>query len=245
MKEIIYFFDELKKRIQNQVYSYNNESFETEPLFDNKEIELYAADTEALLIQLPKENQKQFSKIIARAIIIQFDTLKYLHEEVKIYLAKEHGYWYILTLIEIFRCCDIELIESIIPLLDNDSFFKFEEMAESKAKRINETQTLTTDHISVFRQVLTVETILEELGINRGNTDRTAITAFIQFLTGRELGKTPGTTNIYKNVYKPTPDTRRGIDMYNKDCDFVSQKLDELGLSALATKVKNGKEKQI
>lgn len=80
------------------------------------------------------------------------------------------------------------------------------------------------------------------------DTNRIAITEFVQFLTGRNLGsKKLSDTNIYTEL-KRIKNTRKDRDsekerqIYDSDIDFISDKFEKIGLGELANRLRNEKK---
>lgn len=86
------------------------------------------------------------------------------------------------------------------------------------------------------RQVLAIQSLLSELGVDLSSDNKTTITAFMQFLTGRQPDSIPKNAGIYKLVGKLDTKTN-----YNENCDFVAKQFESLGLNILAKKLTNGK----
>ena len=101
--------------------------------------------------------------------------------------------------------------------------------------------------ITLKRQVRAIYELLCLSGMAI-DTNRIAITEFIQFLTGRNLGsKKLSDTNIYTEL-KRIKNTRKDRDsekerqIYDSDIDFISDKFEKIGLGELANRLRNEKK---
>lgn len=101
--------------------------------------------------------------------------------------------------------------------------------------------------ITLKRQVRAIYELLCLSGMPI-DTNRVAITEFVQFLTGRNLGgKKLSDTNIYselkriKNTRKDR-DSKKERQIYDSDIDFISDKFEKVGLGELANRLRNEKE---
>lgn len=88
------------------------------------------------------------------------------------------------------------------------------------------------------RQVMAIEYLLSALNIDCSNTEKTRISRFIQLLTGKQSDLLPQNTTIYKLIGNKA----NSIKTYNKDCDFVADEFNKIGLSQIANLILNGKE---
>lgn len=101
--------------------------------------------------------------------------------------------------------------------------------------------------ISLKRQVRAIYELLSLSGMPI-DANRMAITEFVQFLTGRNLGaKKLSDTNIYTEL-KRINNTRKDRDSdkerwaYDSDIDFISDKFEKVGLGELANRLRNEKK---
>lgn len=104
-----------------------------------------------------------------------------------------------------------------------------------------------TKGISLKRQVRAIHELLILSGMPI-DANRMAITEFVQFLTGRNLGaKKLSDTNIYTEL-KRIKNTRKDRDsnkerqVYDSDIDFISDKFEKVGLGELAHRLRNEKK---
>jgi hypothetical protein len=84
------------------------------------------------------------------------------------------------------------------------------------------------------RQVLAVHYLMEELNVY-GNTDKTEVARFIQFLTGKETGTAKiSDTTIYKKLKSPLSKSDKNIE---EDLRFVRTYFEKLGLTKISERI--------
>jgi len=110
------------------------------------------------------------------------------------------------------------------------------------SKSINDYYRGLSNLTTSAQQVLAIESMLSELGIDTMNASKTSIASFMQFITGRQINSLPQNTNMYKLIGK-SPNTDNEIKAYNRNCDLVASHFDKIGLSDIANKIKNGRDK--
>ncbi|SHG04935.1 hypothetical protein [Dysgonomonas macrotermitis] len=186
--------------------------------------------------------------------LLKLNSSEFLDHVSEHYITETEAFGYILKFQE-----DIASLEEFIKLID-DHFITFNliwggmddfKIGEIMLYRIKNLATQKLDEISkknpqrkenkeftTTRQILAIQTLLDEYVKIDRTIDKTVLTAFIQFITGKEPNTAPKDTNIYKYV---TGQNTRSDKLHNQDCDFVAGMFDKIGLQNTATKIRNGK----
>ncbi len=128
---------------------------------------------------------------------------------------------------------DVDKLRTRFLCDDSDAFERFLHLSGHKNRYLDNQRgnrhKNTGRTLTVRQRVLAITTLLEQLGITDGNTDKTRIATFATGVMGRNMDIKPANSSVYDALKKSPVD---------QDFDAVRNLFNEIGLQDIANKLK-------